>query len=138
LPSTTITEDRRHLWYTEALRNEEMVVLENLPDDLPKEAFAERQFCIEQGLRSHLCIPLSMGKTSPMRLISVIKSYMHKAPQNSISTVISLPCENNTSAGLAMEYSNVRGNNKTANSRIGKTVWKRCELSRRCGRSTRK
>jgi len=42
-----------------------MVVLENLPDDLPKEAFAERQFCIEQGLRSHLCIPLSMGKTSP-------------------------------------------------------------------------
>ena len=65
LPSTTITEDRRHLWYTEALRNEEMVVLENLPGDLPKDAFAERQFCIEQGLRSHLCIPLSMGKTSP-------------------------------------------------------------------------
>ena len=41
LPSTTITEGQRHLWYTETLRNGEMVVLENLPDDLPKEAFAE-------------------------------------------------------------------------------------------------
>jgi transcriptional regulator with GAF, ATPase, and Fis domain len=64
-PITTITEDERHLWYTETLRNGEMVVLENLPDDLPKEAVVEEQFCIEQGLKSHICVPLSMGKGLP-------------------------------------------------------------------------
>jgi transcriptional regulator with GAF, ATPase, and Fis domain len=75
LPSTTITEDQHLLWYTEAIKHEDMVVLENLPDDLPEKALAERQFCIEQGLKSHICIPLSMGKTSPKGAIGF--GYMH-------------------------------------------------------------
>ena len=75
LPTTTITEDQRHLWYTEALRNRKMVVLENLPDDLPKEALVERRFCIEQGLKSHISIPLSMEKTLPKGAIGF--GYMH-------------------------------------------------------------
>ncbi|MGB2864269.1 MAG: sigma 54-interacting transcriptional regulator [Sedimentisphaerales bacterium] len=75
LPSTTITEGQRHLWYTEALRNGEMVALENLPDDLPKEALVEKRFCIEQGLKSHICIPLSMGKALPKGAIGF--GYMH-------------------------------------------------------------
>jgi len=76
LPSRTITEGRRHLWYTEALRNQEMVVLESLPDDLPADALVERRFCIEQGLKSHICIPLSMGKTLPRGAIGF--GYMHR------------------------------------------------------------
>jgi len=75
LPSTTITEGKRLLWYKETLRNGEMVVLENLPDDLPKEAVIEKRFCIEQGLKSHICIPLSMGKALPKGAIGF--GYMH-------------------------------------------------------------
>jgi transcriptional regulator with GAF, ATPase, and Fis domain len=75
LPSKTMTVGQRLLWYTEALRNREIVVLENLPDDLPKEALDEKRFCIEQGIKSHICIPLSMGKTSPKGAIGF--AYMH-------------------------------------------------------------
>jgi len=64
-PYTTTTESQRHLWYTQVLKNGEMIVLENLPDDLPKEALVERRFCIEQGIKSHICIPLSMWKALP-------------------------------------------------------------------------
>ena len=75
LPYTTVTEGQRHLWYTEALRNGEMVVLENLPDDLPEKALGEKRFCIEQGIKSHICIPLSMGKALPKGAIGF--GYMH-------------------------------------------------------------
>lgn len=75
LPSKTSTEGQHLLWYTEAIKHEDMVVLESLPDDLPKEALAERQFCVEQGLKSPICIPLSMRKTSPKGAIGF--SYMH-------------------------------------------------------------
>jgi transcriptional regulator with GAF, ATPase, and Fis domain len=75
LPSKTITEGQRLLWYAEAIKNKDIVVLENLPDDLPKEAVAERQYCIEQGLKSDIAIPLSMGKTSPKGIIGF--GYLH-------------------------------------------------------------
>ena len=75
-PYTTITESERHLWYTEALKNGEIIVLENLPDDLPQDALVERQFCIEQGIKSHICIPLSMGKALPKGTIGF--GYMHR------------------------------------------------------------
>jgi len=65
LPSTTITEDQRHLWYTETLRNGEMVVLENLPDDLPKEAVVEKRFCIEQGLNYWTSLASNVTKRVP-------------------------------------------------------------------------
>jgi len=74
-PFTTRAQGQRLLWYTETLRNGEMVVMENLPDDLPKEAVVERQFCIEQGLKSHICIPLSMGKALPKGAIGF--SFLH-------------------------------------------------------------
>jgi transcriptional regulator with GAF, ATPase, and Fis domain len=75
MPSITITEAKRFLWYTETLRSGEMVVLEHLPDDLPKDALFERRFCIEQGIKSHICIPLSMGKTLPKGAIGF--AYTH-------------------------------------------------------------
>jgi transcriptional regulator with GAF, ATPase, and Fis domain len=65
LPFTSMSLEERHLWVAETLRNQQMVVLENLPDDLPEDAVVERQFCIEQGVKSHVSIPLSMGKGSP-------------------------------------------------------------------------
>jgi transcriptional regulator with GAF, ATPase, and Fis domain len=74
-PSTTFTEGKRPLWYTETLRNGEMVVLEHLPDDLPKVAMFEKELCIEQGIKSHICIPLSMGKTLPKGAIGF--AYTH-------------------------------------------------------------
>ena len=76
LPFMTMTEGERLLWYTEALMNQEMVVLENLPDDLPEEASVERRLCIEQGLKSHICIPLSVGRASPRGAIGF--GYMHQ------------------------------------------------------------
>ncbi|MHC4266557.1 MAG: sigma 54-interacting transcriptional regulator, partial [Planctomycetota bacterium] len=69
LPFTFMTPSERHFWYTEVLQNGEMLVMENLPDDLPKEAIVEKQFCIEQGIKSHLAIPLSIGKA---HLIGVV------------------------------------------------------------------
>ena len=59
LPFAVMTQSERHLWYTKVLQNRKIVVMENLPDDLPKEAIAERQFCIEQGTKSNIFIPLS-------------------------------------------------------------------------------
>jgi transcriptional regulator with GAF, ATPase, and Fis domain len=69
LPVTSIPPSKRHFWYKEVLQKREMVVLENLPDDLPKEAIAEKQFCIEQGIKSHLAILLSMGGGPPIGVV---------------------------------------------------------------------
>ena len=74
-PYTSITEGHPQLWYREALRNGEFIVLKNLPDDLPKDALIERQFSIEQGIKSHICIPLSMGKALPKGAIGF--AYTH-------------------------------------------------------------
>jgi transcriptional regulator with GAF, ATPase, and Fis domain len=57
---------KEHLfWYEQTLQHGEIVALQNLPDDLPREAIAERQSCIEQGVKSHISIPLSIGKATP-------------------------------------------------------------------------
>jgi transcriptional regulator with GAF, ATPase, and Fis domain len=58
-----------YLWTREVIRNEEMVVLEDLPDDLPEQAVAERQVCIEEGIKSYISIPLSMSNDSPKGVI---------------------------------------------------------------------
>jgi transcriptional regulator with GAF, ATPase, and Fis domain len=68
-PFTSMAPSERPVWYTQVLQNREMVVLENLPDDLPEEAIAGKQFCIEQGIKSHLAIMLSIGKAPPMGVI---------------------------------------------------------------------
>ena len=51
----------RFPWYASKLRAGETVVLARLPDDLPVEAVAERQFCQEARLRSHAAIPLTVA-----------------------------------------------------------------------------
>ena len=76
LPYMTMPKGDRLLWYTEALMNQDMVVLENLPDDLPDEASVERRLCIEQGIKSHICIPLSVGRALPRGAIGF--AYMHQ------------------------------------------------------------
>jgi transcriptional regulator with GAF, ATPase, and Fis domain len=70
LRSNSVGPDKRLLWYERTLQNGEMVALENLPDDLPEEAIAERQSCIEEGTKSHISIPLSIGKASPKGVIA--------------------------------------------------------------------
>ena len=76
LPFTSVGPDERLLWYEKTLQNGEMVAFENLPDDLPEEAIAERQICIEQGTKSHISIPLSISKASPKGVIGF--TYMRR------------------------------------------------------------
>lgn len=48
-------------WLMDRMRLGEIVVLPNLPDDLPATAKSERDYCREVGLRSGLIIPLTAG-----------------------------------------------------------------------------
>jgi len=48
-------------WYAKMIRSGEVVSFEHLPDDLPAEAAAEREYCRLEGLRSQLTIPLRVG-----------------------------------------------------------------------------
>jgi transcriptional regulator with GAF, ATPase, and Fis domain len=64
------------IWYEKTLQSGEMVVLENLPDDLPEEAIVERRFCIENEIKSNIAIPLSIGRASPKGVIGF--SYMRR------------------------------------------------------------
>lgn len=48
-------------WFLSQLRLGQMVVMSNLPDDLPPEAVEEVQHCRASGLRSHLSIPVRIG-----------------------------------------------------------------------------
>ena len=48
-------------WYFGMLRTGQLLVLPDLPTDLPPEAGAEAEFCRQSGLRSHLSIPLRVG-----------------------------------------------------------------------------
>lgn len=49
-------------WYTEELRCGEMIVFSNLPDSLPDEAKAEKDYYLKENLKSHLIIPLKVGQ----------------------------------------------------------------------------
>ncbi|MCR4415649.1 MAG: sigma 54-interacting transcriptional regulator, partial [Thermoguttaceae bacterium] len=50
-------------WFVEQIWLGRTLVLRNLPDDLPVEATKEKQFCLAQGLKSNLTIPLKAGGT---------------------------------------------------------------------------
>jgi PAS domain S-box-containing protein len=50
-------------WFAARLRHGEVVRLPRLPEDLPSEAVAERQFCLQAGLRSCLAIPFKVGES---------------------------------------------------------------------------
>jgi len=46
-------------WYTEKIIRGDMIVFNQLPDDLPEEAVAEKEYCHRTGMRSNLTIPIS-------------------------------------------------------------------------------
>ena len=50
-------------WWTDQMRKGNLVVWRNLPDDAPDEADSERQYAIKDGIKAHLAIPLTVGKT---------------------------------------------------------------------------
>ncbi|MCY2987252.1 MAG: sigma 54-interacting transcriptional regulator [Planctomycetota bacterium] len=58
-PVPEIVASEQFPWYAQQLRQGVTLVLRCLPDDLPAEA--SRCFCVEQGLKSHLAIPLQIG-----------------------------------------------------------------------------
>jgi PAS domain S-box-containing protein len=63
-------------WYTEKILSELNVVLSRIPDDLPAEATAERQYCLEIGLKSSLSIPLSIrGSSIGVLVLCSFRSY---------------------------------------------------------------
>ena len=49
-------------WYTEILRKGEVLRFDRLPDELPSEAVAERNYVTSIGLRSQLTIPFRVGE----------------------------------------------------------------------------
>ena len=57
LPSQSFT------WWTDQIRKGNLVVWRNLPADAPEEAEAEKQYALEDGIKAHLAIPLTVGKT---------------------------------------------------------------------------
>lgn len=52
-----IVEDQMP-WYAEQVRKGAVLRFSRLPDDAPEEAVAERKYCAEAGVKSHLAIPL--------------------------------------------------------------------------------
>jgi PAS domain S-box-containing protein len=48
-------------WYAAKIREGEVLRFSRLPDDLPAEAVAEKQYCIREGMRSQLTIPFKVG-----------------------------------------------------------------------------
>ena len=48
-------------WWTDQIRKGNIVVWRNLPDDAPPAAEAEKVYAIEDGIKAHLAIPLTVG-----------------------------------------------------------------------------
>lgn len=48
-------------WFLAQLRAGKIVIMGNLPHDLPPEAIEEKRHCLSAGLRSHLSIPVKVG-----------------------------------------------------------------------------
>src|SRR5262245_47542803 len=59
-PNTRIILDEQLPWYARTIRRGEVLRLCRLPDDLPGEATAEREYCLRVGLKSHVMIPLKV------------------------------------------------------------------------------
>lgn len=48
-------------WIFKKLSSGKTVSLEELPDDLPEGAETDRRYCVREGLKSALCLPLKIG-----------------------------------------------------------------------------
>jgi PAS domain S-box-containing protein len=59
-PQTRMIVDEQLPWYARAIRRGEVLRLGRMPDDLPPEATAEREFCLRVGMKSHVMIPLKV------------------------------------------------------------------------------
>lgn len=57
-PSPRMIVDEQMPWFAKKIRHGNALRLVRLPDDLPAEATAERAYCSQSGLKSHLTIPL--------------------------------------------------------------------------------
>jgi two-component system, LuxR family, sensor kinase FixL len=57
-PSPRMIVDEQMPWFAQKIRHGDALRLARLPDDLPAEAAAERAYCSQSGLKSHLTIPL--------------------------------------------------------------------------------
>lgn len=60
-PFPPVIVDGQLPWYSERIRGGEVLRFSRLPDDLPAEAVAEREYCAREGLKSNLAIPLTTG-----------------------------------------------------------------------------
>jgi PAS domain S-box-containing protein len=61
-PNARMILDRDLPWYAANVYRGQVLRLGTLPDDLPPEATAEREYCLRTGLKSHVMIPLmAMG-----------------------------------------------------------------------------
>lgn len=52
---------QRFTWYADELRRGRTIVMAHLPDDLPPNAAAERDYVLASGLKANLSIPLTVG-----------------------------------------------------------------------------
>ena len=50
-------------WYTARIRDGQVLRFSRLPDELPPEAAAEREYCLRGGFRSHVVLPFTVGKS---------------------------------------------------------------------------
>jgi signal transduction histidine kinase len=55
---TRLILDEQLPWYTRAIFKGEVLRLSVLPDQLPAEAVREKEYCLREGLKSHVMIPL--------------------------------------------------------------------------------
>jgi signal transduction histidine kinase len=60
-PFPRITADDQLPWYTERVRQGEVLRFARLPDDLPPEAAEEREYVTRVGVKSNLTIPLKVS-----------------------------------------------------------------------------
>jgi PAS domain S-box-containing protein len=59
-PNPRTILDEQLPWYTRMIYQGKVLRLSALPDDLPPEATAEREYCLRVGLKSHVMIPLQV------------------------------------------------------------------------------
>jgi signal transduction histidine kinase len=62
-PYPRVVADDRLPWFIGELRRGYAVRLCRLPDDLPPEAEQERAYCLREGVKATLAVPLTVGRT---------------------------------------------------------------------------
>ncbi len=64
-------------WYTSSVRRGEIQRYQSLPDDLPPEAEAEREYTIATGMRAHLSVPIKGGGS----IAHILNVDSHRSPR---------------------------------------------------------